>query len=90
VEAGSRSLGRSRAQPVRCECSPSVIQHVSISLEIKLSNMAYLGNGKGDNSTITKKKQQQTLSGPYSNHNFPVLVSLQPESGWGINGENIE
>jgi hypothetical protein len=55
VEAGSCFLGLSRAQPVRYECSPFVIKHVTISLEIKLSNMSYLSNGKGDNSTITEK-----------------------------------
>jgi hypothetical protein len=32
----------------------SVIHHVTISLGIKLSNIANLSNGKGDNSTITE------------------------------------
>jgi hypothetical protein len=31
-------------------------KHVTISSEIKLSNMANLSNGKGDNSTIMEKK----------------------------------
>jgi hypothetical protein len=33
-------------------------KHVMISLEIKLSNMANLSSGKGDNSTITEKEQR--------------------------------
>jgi hypothetical protein len=61
VEAGSHFLGRSQVQPVRCECSSSVIQHVTISSEIKLSNTTYLNNGKGDNSTITEKRNNGTL-----------------------------
>jgi hypothetical protein len=32
-------------------------KHVTISLKNKLSNMAYLNNGKGDNSTITEKQR---------------------------------
>jgi hypothetical protein len=31
-------------------------KHITISLEIKFSNMANLSNGKGDNSTITGKQ----------------------------------
>jgi hypothetical protein len=58
VEPGFCSLGSSRPQLIHCGCLPSVIQQVNISLEIKLNNMAYLSNGKGDNSTITEKKQR--------------------------------
>jgi hypothetical protein len=46
VGVGFRSPVSSQPQLIRCGCSPSVIQHGTISLEIKLNNMTYLSNGK--------------------------------------------
>jgi hypothetical protein len=66
----------------------SAIQHVTISLEIKLSIKENLSNGKGDNSIITKNTV--TLPGPYCQQNFPVFVPLWPESGQIINRQNVE
>jgi hypothetical protein len=63
-------------------------KHVTISLEVKLSIKANLSNGKGDNSIIIENPV--TLSGPYSQHDFSVFVSLRTESGRSINRPNVE
>jgi hypothetical protein len=48
------SLGVLRPNPSIASVHHSFIQHVTIILGIKLSNIANLSNGKGDNSTITE------------------------------------
>jgi hypothetical protein len=88
AEAGSRFLGSSRLQPVHCECSPSVIQHVTIILEIKLNIMAYLSNGKGHNSTIMEKTVNSIRT--IQSTQFSSFSFLRPESGWSINRTNVE